>query len=620
MLEYNKLKNIIIDNNVNTIEVRFDYKQHINFHKFHILMNYLNKYNINGIQEISTMYYGKYIKNSVLGVDTLYKKKQINKYYNQDYDVEIIIVNNNTIRKNKLYTYDTIRDKIKYIYKYQIGNAIYTIELSEIINHTKKYEIELKYIHSDFLRITTEEVDVINAVIHDLLLKLNQTDILYSLTIKNQLLTDYTPYHRKCRFINFDDIGVPSVQSIKGKGKKKSLVIHHTGIWLINQPYEYNLIIDPVDDLTNLLIAWSTTVYEGVLIKPIKRDSINFNYKYWFLCNDCSVIRGKEVALDDYKIRFEYMKEFKNRITFFISEDYVTFSLQTIRYSDTPDKFHQNCRELLSLAEEINYDSDGLIITPIYLPEKIKWMDVSNVNIDFIAYNNKMYVIDNDKEIEFKGTEKYPFHGVKDDFVINNDRTIVSCKWNNDITCINRLDKETGDNMIKAIENWNYIHNPINIETIKGNDMIIVYNYIYNIFNKFTSKHDGIVINNLSKYWKNEESLDKLVDYLVTHMKMNDKFLFLTLCGDAITHMFHLNTVSFSIGNITIINNKNRTIDIIDNNIITEYLVHLSDLTEKLKQYNIFLMEYTHINNDNLLTTEGNIYSSLYAYGYYIKT
>jgi hypothetical protein len=623
MLDYNKIKNIALDNPIHSIEFRFNYKQHVNSHDYHTLMGYLNNNTI-GKEELSTTYYSNMgIKKSVAGIipiDTLFEKRTISEIYNKDYDIDIVIVS--IASKKTIDNFTHMRDKIKHIYTFPIGNATYTIELSEITVGSKTYEIEVKYICDDFLRINKEDIDTLNAAIKDVLLILNQTKIVYTLDTKQKLLKDYTPFVRHCEFFTFDAIRVPSIQTIKAKGKKRSLIIHYTGIWLVKAPYEYNLIIEPVDNINNLLNTWSITVYEGELVEPIQRDAYNFNYDYWFLCNDCSYIRGKDITNDSYAVRFDYMKEFKNRISFFVDENYLTFGLQSQRYADNPDQFHQNCRDLLSLNDEVNYDTNGLIITPLYGIKKLKWMPDNEVYIDFITYHNKLYVIDNEKEVLFEGTKQYPFHGVDESFEITRDRQIVSCAFHNDLHCRVRLDKENGDTLENAISYWNYIHHPISIDTIKGDTTVIADNLIKNIFDQYASEHKGFIVNDLTSYWKDEESLSILVDYIDVELEPGDKFVFLTLDGDAIMHLFHDNTVSLEIGPVTIINNRDRTITInnnTDNTSYRYYLVHLMDLTQRLKSYNVTLVDLRHITDDKLLTTEGNIYASLYVYGYYIK-
>ena len=640
MLDYNKVKNIVIDNPVDSIEFRFN---NINSHHYHVLMDNLNKNSI-GKEQLSTMYYSdmgirKYAQDTI---DTLFQKKIISASHNKDYDVDVVFTSIVSKKSVDNFSYNMIRDKIKHIYTFPIGNATYTIELSEIVidNNAKIYEIEVKYTHNDFLRITQQDIDTLNAAIVDLLLILNQTKILYTVETKQKLLADYVPFVRGCRFFTFDDIRTPSIQTIKAKGKKCSLVIHYTGIWLVKAPYEYNLIIEPVDNIINVMNAWSITVYEGQLVKPVEKDAYNFNYHYWYLCNDCSMIRGKDVTNEGYDKRFEYMKEFKNRISFFIDEDYLTFGLQSQRYANNPDQFHQNCRDLLSLSDEVNYDTDGLMITPIYGTEKLKWMDKNQIYIDFITYHNKLYVIQKGEEVLFEGTKQYPFDGVDNSFEPTKNKQIISCAFNifqhnnnigntfqhnggydNILHCSVRLDKEHGDTLDTAIENWNYIHHPIDIETIKGDTTVIADTFIADTFNQYVLNNRGLVVDDLTPYWENSDSLDFLVDYIDVELEQNDKFVFLTLDGDAVIHLFRSDVISLKIGPVTIIKNEDRTVTFIYSNGIskTVYLVHLMDLSQRLKDFGIYLEYTSHMTDDKLLTTEGNIYASLYMYGYYIR-
>src|SRR5947199_375671 len=59
------------------------------------------------------------------------------------------------------------------------------------------------------------------------------------------------------------------ILSTKSKGARNFLIIHRSGMWLVNPP-NYNLIIR--SDGGYLFNAWHTTIFDGDVIEPIHRS------------------------------------------------------------------------------------------------------------------------------------------------------------------------------------------------------------------------------------------------------------------------------------------------------------------------------------------------------------
>lgn len=611
MLDYDKIKSLVIDYDVSEIEFRFDFKSGVNKHKFDVLRHYLDK-NVESVrQELSTMSYGNYIKRSTVGGGiSFFEKTYVDKYYDKDYDVDVVIINVRDVG-DESNNYENIRDKIKDIYSFNIGRAIYDVELSEIVENqgeNKKYEIEVKYRHNDFLNISEYDVKIINKVMYEMLLVMNETEVLYTKYMRDKFVEDYKKLEIKkveCNFVRLEDAGMKYVQSLKAKGKKRMLVLHESGVWLVKEPFVYNLLVDTNFD--NVLYSYHMSVFEGVIVKAKGYDEYDFNYKYWFICYDCVVIRGRNIQCISFEKRLDEMKEFNKRVGFFMDENYFKFGMQTIRYSDTPDKFYQNVRELLELREEVNYDSDGIVFTPIERCERFKWVDAKIVTTNFVLYGDSLYVEGKKfNEVSLYQEEVYQ------------EKVVVECVYDNVmkkmVVVRVRKDAYESDELEKVLDNWRYIKEPITINMIKGDSLEFVDIFVDKEFKELVDydEREKVVLDGLSEYWENEAKLNTLVDYI----KSKGRVYFKALDGEAVSHLFTDDVDSISISDVVIENNRDRSVNV---NGKREYLVFLNDLTQKLKRYGFKLKRIEHVVNNNVLTTEGNVYAGLYVYGYYTK-
>lgn len=646
LISYDDIKDIVIDENVSGIEIRFDYKYGLSQHKYKQMLHYLDKHIVSN-QELVSTNYDRYTKNTVVtknNVSEFYEKKHVGHIYNENYDVDIVVVDVNKMSNATRQITNKVRNKIKYRYQIIIGEATIIIELSEIIEDydQQKYEMELKYKHEDILRISKHDVKVLNQTIYDLLLRLNETNILYTIKTKNSMLDSYNKLQLKkneCQFITNDVIGMQCAQSIKAVGKKRMLVFHTTGLWLINECV-YNLIIDATL-LHNVLFSYNTSVFEGVVAKTKDHDDYEFNYYQWFICYDCVALHDKNIQCERFDTRFNAMLELNKRIGFYIDETYFKYSLQSIKYSDTPDKFHDNVRYLLNLAKDVNYFSDGIIFTPIHGCLRYKWMEAKQISTNFTLYNGNLYYSSdtgnnsndngnsngnsncnsNSSDVKFTGTDKYPMKLLEEAFIehYDGDKKIVECVYDNTLKrmVVKRVRNDVikADNIDVILDNWYYINHPISEDDIKGNTMYFANYYLKWMFKEFVESYQGEkkIVKDLSPYWKDENTLDTFVNDISGY----EKIFFMSIDGEALMHLYdNDDVVEIVFDDITTIKNNGDNFDIIVGGKRKKYnYVFLNDLTYKLKGYK--LMMYEHVMNEQLLTTEANIYTSLYVYGYY---
>lgn len=630
LLNYDDVKTIVLDNQVSDIEIRFDYKHGLTPHKYKKIMSYLDKDIYRGQELLSTNNYGNYTKNTVITKDNLttyYEKKNVGHIYNENYDVDIAIVQ--IVPKESTQITNKIRNKIKNNYQFGVGSAQISIELSEIVEdyEKQKYEMELKYKHENFLQLNKNDVKVLNKFIYTLLLKLNETAILYSLKTKHHLMDDYDKLDIKkpiCKFVTSDVVGMQCTQSIKAVGKKRMLIFHTSGLWLVGGDV-YNLLIDS-KTLHNVLYSYNTSVFEGVVVKAKDHDEYEFNYNKWFLCYDCLALSGKNIQCERFDKRFDAMLELNKRIGFYIDETYFKYSLQSIKYSDTPDKFHDNCRYLLSLTKEINYNADGIMITPINDCVRYKWVDVKDVSTNFVLYNGNLYYGSEGGNVKFTGTDKYPMKLLEEAFIENyqGDKKIVECVYDPMLKkmVISKIrdDADKSDSVDVILDNWHYINHPISEEDIKGDSMYFAMKYMKGMFKEFYDSYNGdnYVVDNLSPYWKDEETLDSFVNEVVKY----EKIFFMSIDGEAVLHLFDSDedVVEIIFDDTTTIKKRETDFEIIMDKKKKKYnYVFINDLTYKLGEYNYSLKMYEHVMNEQLLTTEANAFSALYVYGYYQK-
>jgi hypothetical protein len=589
MLLYDKIIKYVLDNNITSINIVFNY---ITTYMFNHIYTYCNK-NFKGTENLT-----RELQNQV-----------IKTYSNSQYNYDVVIVSNVTESA-------AARDVITYNYKVKINNDKYFIVLSDMMDKT--YGIEIKYLYKDTLNKNT--IDNFNNLIHDFLLITNQTTFLYTqetlLSLKKDLEkinTVNSPAH----FLY--NPSLPLIASIKAKGKKCLLVIHKTGIWLVNR--YYNLIVEPTQTSHNLLYSWHMTVFDGLLIKPLQKDQFNFNYKYWFLCHNCYSFRSKNLRNVEYNDAIDYAKVFFNVVTHYIDNSYLTFSLQTILYSDSADLLHENVGKLLTLSKTINYKHSGLMFKAPTM--NYKWQPLTDITIDFLVYPThaphvyKFYILNDNKEVVFKGNKKYPFDSSMInheslDLVYNGTKCVIACKWVNNqfINVKVRYDKDVPDDITIVNDYWNFINNNVSKKDIKGETIYFANQYIKQVKKELKNNYKYKLFDT---YWRNEEELDNIVNDIVTTLKLGDRAVFLLLSSEAVNHALGSYN-SMTLNDVTIVKNT----DSFNINNIEVPMISLNDLTKKLKLHYIELKQFEHLTSSHI-STISNVYTSLYVSGYYQK-
>ncbi len=156
----------------------------------------------------------------------------------------------------------------------------------------------------------------------------------------------------------------------------------------------------------------------------------------------------------------------------------------------------------------------------------------------------------------------------------------------------------------------------VNVETINtvGEDTLVITNKVKETF----GKADVVsLMLSLSFFWASEAHLDALINTIASNLKLNGYVIFLTIDhvkfgeyneasftdynqGDHYGH-FVLAEISGIVGKQW------------------EFVVHLEDLTEKLKNVGIELIEKRPATDELLLDEKSKAYTSMFTYGYYQK-
>ena len=137
----------------------------------------------------------------------------------------------------------------------------------------------------------------------------------------------------------------------------------------------------------------------------------------------------------------------------------------------------------------------------------------------------------------------------------------------------------------------------------------------------------------LSFFWETEQILDSLVQTINNNLKDGGNFLFITIDGDVVSEMFRPTFLKQSeiIQNDTLILGDLVTVKYLADNYINidikdslvqnqdEWLVHLSDLSNKFSKYNISLNYKKRAIDQNFLSENEHIFTSLYSYGTFSK-
>lgn len=467
--------------------------------QYQLVIDYMHQLHVTAERTQITTHHNHNVKKMITSNNTTWSTMKVYQYLNNsDFNLHLYIQQSSAQNEPVSFTPSMTKDKMKQ--EYQLTPHIQLVLSETHFNNqlTTVYEASFQFHDMGLLTLVEE-------IVKDVLRVINQTEILYTNTERLLMVHDcqkilqlsitnhLTIPLSKCQFIKLTDLKKLEgtyVVSTKAKGERRLLIIHLTGVWLVSPkpPHQYNLVLryHPTiltTPIAYFIHAWNTSILDGELITAINKTEWDFNFKYWYLTYDCLAFNKRDVRQLDYATRMDYAITCKRIWPWYWDESYFTLSTQTQRgiTNNIPDVMYQKIEEILALSETLNYEHTGLIFTPVNEPYinsvKYKYLDPTSTTIDFAIYNTghpeflKLYVYDEtlEKEVEFKGTGKYPFDNTITQTLLPasyyNKKMIAECTWDNDFESIKlvkiRPDKRQADSVELALENWENMVSPV---------------------------------------------------------------------------------------------------------------------------------------------------------------
>ena len=341
--------------------------------------------------------------------------------------------------------------------------------------------------------------------------------------------------------------GTSYVVTYKADGLRKLLIIHQTGIWLVYPPYEFNFVIDAkqaANSLSTLIKIFSGTVIDGELVIPL----VSKPTTYYYLAFDClsspvpnlqvkgSYIASRNVQNNSYHERRKVVDAIATVLknAALIVDTKETYELLS------PEEFFRVIPLMLDKRDTLDYQEDGLIFIPtdviynplsqrhplstrklIDIPDVVKLKQAKDITIDFTIKwleGNGIELLAYDKAsdslVPFVGSDINP---VTPDMIDSTSPilyisgvplptgSIVEYEWSGGKFRARkwRPDKQHGNSLEIALDDWEDIMNPITYDFVMGRSLGLSYEYhkrIKRVLFKFLT--ESTVTNGRSKNQK----------------------------------------------------------------------------------------------------------------------
>lgn len=582
-----KLKKIKSESGKKNIELEARFKGDINERKIN---NFLSLANFDGFEIKDTLIIDYFTKDG----------KRISYYDNKYFDTTKTIIEDKFYDEGKLkisiskeekrevkgvrsYEYTREKERKSFI-KDNFSLDITKVKNSKNNNFTFEIELEVidfdKVEYREFLKKTIFFYTSITYEIEEINLFYNR--IFNKNTKFNRGINKYISKPRDLKIPDLKNNGLLRnyTASPKADGELYFLIYHYSGVWLIS-PKKYKKIALNYSD--------KIMVFAGELLtKDNMKIKKNFNMEELFLAFDC-LYHDENISKKNYNERIKYL------ITdnIYLDEKFLlkVEKKEIIFLGDTVDEYYKNMKKIFSILEGVKYKEDGIIFTPVFSPyitegqieeRNIKrsarvlsnYKDVCKfkliLSIDFYYSDKKLFILDGDNLIPFKGTERYPF--TEDNFIVDKPlklrNKIIEFYPHNDgkkIVYKNvrvRNDKKTPNNITVATQLWELAHNPVTEETLKGENITLLRKFNNQIKERIIKDIKGVVLdigagnggdllkyksnNNISKVLAIEPNSEFVEEYInrAKKMKLNpDKFIEPLNCGgeesEKIKNYFH---------------------------------------------------------------------------------
>ena len=548
-----KLREYLVTEDHVEIEVRFGsfklggrFSSQIHWSLYDRLLQELSKETEVEPQTVEDIFYGTIRKRTINGgVPEFIKKEQIDKIDIQEYDIRIGISREvPTVTKVQDQS-NMIRNKITR--SFPLG-TIAKADLSEVTEEgsNTKYEIEIEF------KGNSSQLDEFSNLVDIMFTKLWETQEIYTIYEKNNLIRDINTAcaskgdNRKvdvsilvqARNLKTRDmvygglIGNPKTlytATFKADGKRKLLVLHKTGLWLVFAR-EVNLI-------TREITSTTLNVIDGELIPLDKRrlDDVDTpRTPYFYLVFDALVINGKrKIQETNHGNRIREAHD----ITTNINHPLITIKSKEFHAITNPARFFEIMNDLLNRQNIQQYVTDGIIFTPesppynphsdkyplsarklTKFPDICKYKPSIKLTIDFkikkIMGTNKLpklllytgkktfeHGFLKFEDAEFKGDDRELLDGrieYSTELMSLPTNTIVEFAWNyekeNLVYVGVRKDKEYPNSEDVAKDIWSDIFNPLTDRDMRGETILLMRKYQNRIKRILLSKGKGVLL------------------------------------------------------------------------------------------------------------------------------
>jgi len=297
----------------------------------------------------------------------------------------------------------------------------------------------------------------------------------------------------------------------KADGIRKLLVFATSGLWLVMAPQEFTLLWrEEFPGLTG-------TVLDGEIVPKSKRLPGAPSSTYWYLVFDCLVDAGDwSIQNRPHRQRMDVAQAIANRF----KNQLITVTTKTFVTLDSVENFYSIMQKMFDEQPSLSYQQDGFMFTPeappynphseknpldhrilTRIPDLCKWKPKQLLTIDFMISWRAvppsdryprgrvidLYANYNGKPVPFTGTEINPFSG-PDQVDVNNPLTlnvpqgsIVEYRFDYEeeilVPVRIRTDKIKPNRLDIAKANWDWIHDPIEAETMQGKTFELVWKY-----------------------------------------------------------------------------------------------------------------------------------------------
>ncbi|HSA76068.1 MAG TPA: hypothetical protein VLE02_00865 [Nitrosarchaeum sp.] len=280
--------------------------------------------------------------------------------------------------------------------------------------------------------------------------------------------------------------------TLKYDGERSFLFLHNFKVYLCMPPYTIIQVGTTDNKITALL--------DGELMTISNHQKVT--YKFW--CFDVIHFNG-DIRKDFFSKRFSHAQTCINMCKVYPSFELGVKSYVTVaNVEKTSDHFYKVASLALDEYEKAEslQNIDGIIFQSenTYYSETLKWKPSDRMTIEFLFkieddlenYTYTLYVSSGNKTVPFLIDGEQVQVITKTNMY---DNKIVECLWNESrerfVPQRIRHDRQKPNNVEIAQSNWKIIKSPIDMDTLRGESLVVMRKMHNNTKNKFLSERNG---------------------------------------------------------------------------------------------------------------------------------